>query len=324
MGSGIAAHMANLGFSVTLLDLTEDSVRGAFDRAKRARPPHFYVPETAESVRLGSIGRNLEWAGEADWVCEAIVEKLDAKRQLFQMLEPLLREDAFVSTNTSGLEISILSEGRSDSFRRRFLGTHFFNPPRYLKLLELIPTPETDASVVRAMTGFLEEGAARRVVVAKDTPGFIANRFGMWSMFHATHVAERLGLTIEQVDLITGPFLGRPRSGSFRLNDLVGIDIMEDIARNLVSRCPDDPHTKELEPPRSLAFLLEKGWIGEKAGQGYYRREGRELMSLDLVTLAYSRPGEEAAARAVARGAATARRSRRVPPRIPAVDARVR
>jgi 3-hydroxyacyl-CoA dehydrogenase len=287
MGSGIAAHMANLGFSVTLLDLTEDSVRGAFDRAKRARPPHFYVPETAESVRLGSIGRNLEWAGEADWVCEAIVEKLDAKRQLFQMLEPLLREDAFVSTNTSGLEISILSEGRSDSFRRRFLGTHFFNPPRYLKLLELIPTPETDASVVRAMTGFLEEGAARRVVVAKDTPGFIANRFGMWSMFHATHVAERLGLTIEQVDLITGPFLGRPRSGSFRLNDLVGIDIMEDIARNLVSRCPDDPHTKELEPPRSLAFLLEKGWIGEKAGQGYYRREGRELMSLDLVTLAY-------------------------------------
>ncbi|MCW5937472.1 MAG: enoyl-CoA hydratase/isomerase family protein [Fimbriimonadaceae bacterium] len=287
MGSGIAAHLANLGFSVSLLDVSPDSVRHAFDRAKKARPPHFYVPGTAENVRLGSFEADLQWVGEADWVCEAIVEKLDAKRGLFALVEPLLREDAFISTNTSGLQIELLAEGRGESFRKRFLGTHFFNPPRYLKLLELIPTADTDPDVVRAMSVVLERDCARRVVLAKDTPGFIANRFGMWSMFLATHVAEKLGLSIEQVDLVTGPLIGRPRSGSFRLNDLVGLDVMDDIARNLIARCPDDPHTDVLHPPRSLAFLLEKGWIGEKVGQGYYRREGRELMSLDLTTLAY-------------------------------------
>ncbi|MCW5938728.1 MAG: 3-hydroxyacyl-CoA dehydrogenase/enoyl-CoA hydratase family protein [Fimbriimonadaceae bacterium] len=287
MGSGIAAHLANLGFQVSLLDVSHDSVREAFERAKRARPPHFYVPETAETVRLGSIEDDIEWVREADWVCEAIVEKLDAKKALFSLIEPLLQPDAYVSTNTSGLQISLLSEERDESFRRRFLGTHFFNPPRYLKLLELIPTPETDPAVVQSMSRFLEDACARRVVPAKDTPGFIANRFGMWSMYHATHCAERLGLTIEAVDAITGPFLGRPRSGSFRLNDLVGLDIMQDIAHNLVQRCPHDPEMKVFEPPRSLAHLLEKGWIGEKAGQGYYRREGKEFMSLDLAGLGY-------------------------------------
>jgi len=287
MGSGIAAHLANLGFSVTLLDMTPESVKAAFDRATQQKPPHFYVPGTAQTIRLGSIAENLDWVSEADWVCEAIVEKLDAKRALFESIEARLRPDALVSTNTSGLQIQLLTEGRSETFRRRFLGTHFFNPPRYLKLLELIPTSETDPEVMESAARFLETKVARRVVLAKDTPGFIANRFGMWSMIFAVHVAERLGLTIEQVDRITGPFIGRPRSGSFRLNDLVGIDIMADIARNLIERCPDDPHTKSLESPSSLAFLLEKGWIGGKVGQGYYRKEGRELVSLDLRTHAY-------------------------------------
>jgi 3-hydroxyacyl-CoA dehydrogenase len=287
MGSGIAAHLANLGFEVSLLDVTRDSARGAFERAKRARPPHFYLSETADTVRLGSIEEDIEWVREADWVCEAIVEKPDAKKALFSLIEPLLRPDAYVSTNTSGLQISLLSESRGEPFRRRFLGTHFFNPPRYLKLLELVPTPETDPTVAGSMARFLEDACARRVVLAKDTPGFIANRFGMWSMYHATHCAERLGLSIEAVDLITGPFLGRPRSGSFRLNDIVGLDVMQDIATNLVQRCPHDPGTKVFEPPRSLAYLLEKGWIGEKAGQGYYRREGKEFMSLDLAGLGY-------------------------------------
>ena len=211
MGSGISAHLANLGFEVSLLDLSPDSVREAFDRCKSSRPPHFFVPETAEKIRLGSIGENLSWAAEAEWVCEAIVEKLDAKQSLFAALDPILRADAMVTTNTSGLQIELLAEGRSDSFRKRFLGTHFFNPPRYLKLLELIPTAETDPKAVEAMTRFLESRAARRVVVAKDTPGFIANRFGMAAMIHAVHVAERLQLSVEQVDAITGPFLGRPR-----------------------------------------------------------------------------------------------------------------
>ncbi len=287
MGGGIAAHLANTGFEVTLLDLTSESVHEAFWRAKAARPPHFYLPETADSIRLGSIEEDLHWVREAEWVCEAIIEKMDAKRDLFEKIEPLLRPDAMLSTNTSGLQIGLLCEGRSESFRRRFMGTHFFNPPRFLKLLELIPTSDTDPDAVRAMAGFLEGPAARRVVVAKDTPGFIANRFGMWSMFQAIHAAERLHLSIEQVDAITGPFLGRPRSASFRLNDLVGLDIMQDIANNLLERCPDDPRKGTLATPRSMSALLERGWIGEKSGQGYYRREGKELLSLDLQTLAY-------------------------------------
>ena len=288
MGSGIAAHLANLGFDVTLLDLTPESVHVAFDRAKSSRPPQFFVPETAESIRLGSIRDNLSWVREADWVCEAIVEKLNAKQDLFSQIEPLLKPDAMISTNTSGLQIGLLSEGRSDSFRRRFLGTHFFNPPRYLKLLELIPTEETEPEAVEAMTKFLEDRVARRVVPAKDTPGFIANRFGMWAMFHAIHTAEKLHLSAEQVDAITGPFIGRPRSASFRLNDIVGLDIMADIGANLVQRCPDDPFVaSNFRIPKSMGMLMEKGWIGEKAGQGYYRREGKELMVYDLETLAY-------------------------------------
>lgn len=287
MGSGIAAHLANIGFDVTLLGPTRDFTAEAWRKATSLRPPHLMLPGTAETVRLGGMDTDLDAISSADWVCEAIFEKLDAKRDLFGQIEPLLREDAFISTNTSGLQIELLKEGRSDSFRRRFLGTHFFNPPRYLKLLELIPTPETDPTVIEGITRFLEDKAARRVVLAKDTPGFIANRYGMWSMFWATHVAERLQLTIEEVDEITGPFLGRPKSGSFRLNDLVGLDIMVDIAQNLMDRCPYDPGTAQLVNPNSLAYLLDKGWIGNKAGQGYYKKENNQFLSFDLIGHGY-------------------------------------
>lgn len=287
MGSGIAAHLSNIGFQVSLLDLTTESVAAGFDRAKKARPPHFYTPTSSDLIRLGSIEENLEWVAEADWVCEAIIEKLDAKRELFAKLDGILPLTTMVTTNTSGLQIELLAEGRSDSFRSRFMGTHFFNPPRYLKLLELIPTSFTDPAEIARMTQFLEDEVARRVVLAKDTPGFIANRFGMWSMFKAIHVAENLRLTAEQVDTITGPFLGRPRSASFRLNDIVGLDIMQDIAGNLISRCPDDPHLDTLKTPTSMDFLIAKGWIGDKSGNGYYRKEGKELMALDFGTMAY-------------------------------------
>lgn len=287
MGGGIAAHLANLGFDVVLFDLTRDSVQQGFARAQQAKPPHFMTPEVARNVRLASIEEDLHLVRSADWVCEAVVEKLDVKRSLYRLLEPVLRSDAMITTNTSGLQIAMLADDQSDSFRERFMGVHFFNPPRYLKLLELIPTHETDAEAVTAMTRFLEERVARRVVVAKDTPGFIANRFGMWSMYHATVTTERLHLTVEQVDAITGPFLGRPRTGSFRLNDLVGLDIMEDIARNLTERCTDDPHRSIFGESKSIPILMERGWIGDKAGQGFYRREGREFLSLDLGTMAY-------------------------------------
>lgn len=287
MGSGIAAHLANIGFQVSLLDRTQASVQEAFERCRKHRPPHFMIPERASSIRLGSIDHDLHWVGQADWVCEAVFEDMEVKRDLYRQIEPLLSDSAMISTNTSGLEISLLADGLSDSFQKRFLGTHFFNPPRYLKLLELIPTPKTDPGVIHQMVRFLEESVARRVVVAKDTPGFIANRFGMWSMIHTIHVAEKLQLTCEEVDAITGPFLGRPRSASFRLNDLVGIDIMKNIADNLYARCLHDPRRDDLALPQSMQHLLARGWLGDKTGHGYYRREGKELMALDLQTYAY-------------------------------------
>lgn len=292
MGAGIAAHLANVGFNVSLLDVTREAATEGLARAKAVKPPHFYVQDRAASIDVAGIRDGADFVARADWVCEAIVEKLDLKRQLFRDIEPMIRDEAMVSTNTSGLQISLLTEGLSESFKRRFMGTHFFNPPRYLKLIELIPTDETDSNAVAAMSRFLEDRAGRRVVVAKDTPGFIANRYGMWAMFHAIHSAERLHLSIEQVDAITGPFLGRPRSGSFRLNDIVGLDIMADIASNLVERCPHDPHIGNFSMPKSMAALIARGWIGEKVRQGYYRKEGKELLALNLQTFAYNQRTE--------------------------------
>ncbi|MFM9872884.1 MAG: 3-hydroxyacyl-CoA dehydrogenase/enoyl-CoA hydratase family protein [Fimbriimonadaceae bacterium] len=287
MGSGIAAHLANLGFDVTVLEQTKQMADEKLASAAKLRPPHFYLSGTVNTIKTGSITEDLDAIRNADWVCEAIIEKIDAKRALFEHIDPLIRKDAQVSTNTSGLEINLLIEGRSESFRKKFVGTHFFNPPRYLKLLELIPTQDTDPAVIEGYVKFFHDHAARRCVVVKDTPGFIANRYGMWSMFHAVHVAEKLGLTIEEVDEITGPFIGRPRSASFRLNDIVGLDIMQDIATNLIERCPHDPETKQLQTPTSIAYLIEKGWIGSKAGQVYYKKEGKQFVSFDLKTHGY-------------------------------------
>jgi 3-hydroxyacyl-CoA dehydrogenase len=287
MGSGIAAHLANLGFDVTLFDLTLDSAEAGLERAKRMRPPHFYGTDALVRVRPAGLDGPLDAISEADWVCEAIIEKLDAKRALYAEIEPLLRPDAMVSTNTSGLEIALLSEGFSDSFRRRFMGTHFFNPPRYLKLIELIPTKATDTKEVAKMTAFLEDSAGRRVVLAKDTPGFIANRYGMWVLMQALHTADKLNFPCEMVDAITGPFIGRPKTGTFRLADLIGFDIMEDIAGNLTRRCESDPYTGVLATPESTAKLIAHGWIGNKAGQGYYKKEGDQFLTYDFGAGAY-------------------------------------
>ena len=287
MGSGIAAHLANLGFEVTLYDLTHESAQAGLDRALRARPAHFYDQDSAKRVRLASFAEDLIGVRGADWVCEAIVENLQAKRELYEAIEPVLREDAMVTTNTSGLEIARLAEGRSASFRERFLGTHFFNPPRYLKLIELIPTDDNTSQIVASMTRFLEDRVGRRVVRAKDTPGFIANRFGMWALYQAIHTAEHLNFSVETVDAVTGPFIGRPRTATFRLADLIGLDIMDDVANNLLDRCQHDPHKETLRVPSSLAQLLRLGWKGSKSGQGYYKKEGDQFLSLDFRTDSY-------------------------------------
>ncbi len=287
MGGGIAAHLANLGFEVSLLDRDRESAAKGFDRANNAKPPHFLTGNVATSVTVSGLRDGYAYLRDADWVCEAIFENLEAKQALYTEIVGILKPGAILTTNTSGLEIGILGAGLPADLKRTFVGTHFFNPPRYLKLLELIPTADTDPIALAQISDFLEDKVGRRVVPAKDTPGFIANRFGMWSMFHAIHCTERLSLSVEQVDAITGPFLGRPRSASFRLNDLVGLDVMADIAKNLLARCSNDPQIKFLGLPSSLAFLLEKGWIGEKVRQGYYRREGEQFLTFDLTTRAY-------------------------------------
>ncbi len=287
MGSGIAAHCANLGMEVLLFDISTEVVHQAFERAKGLKPPHFFNHESIERITLCSIENDIEKISEADWVCEAVIEKMDVKRSLYETIEPYLREDAMISTNTSGLEIRLLAEGRTESFRKRFLGTHFFNPPRYLKLIELIPTDETDSDAVSAITEFLEDKVGRRVVLAKDTPGFIANRFGMWALYQAIHSAEKLGFNVETVDAIAGNFIGRPRTGVFRLCDLIGLDIMQDVAVNLQKRCTHDANVDVLSPPHSLIDLMEAGRIGSKVGSGYYKREGSDYLVYDFNTHAY-------------------------------------
>jgi 3-hydroxyacyl-CoA dehydrogenase len=308
MGSGIAAHMANLGWRVSLLDIPpteltpEEKERGAkltdedvrrrvvnslWQRAKKARPPHFYLPQTAGKVRRGNVEDHLEWVRDAGWVVEAVVEKMAVKRALYARLEPLLPEDAWITTNTSGLSISELCEGRSESFRRRFIGTHFFNPPRYLKLLELIPTPDTDGDILKAVEKEGEDAWGKRVVIARDTPGFIANRLGMFCMVQAVHAALEHGLTVEEADALTGPLLGRPKTASFRLNDLVGLDIMQDVAGNQHTRLTHDRYRDTLQLPEPMLEMLKRRWLGNKSGQGFYRREGKEFFALDLQTLEY-------------------------------------
>lgn len=290
MGGGIAAHLANLGFQVDLYDTDKESANAGLERAIRAKPPNFYNLESQKRIQIASIEDDLENIRFAHWVCEAIFENLEAKRELYEIIEPLLSDEAMISTNTSGLEIRMLAEGRSDSFQKRFLGTHFFNPPRYLKLIELISTDATDEKAVQAITQFLEDRVGRRVVHAKDTPGFIANRYGMWVLFHAIHTAEKLNFSIDLVDEIGGSLLGRPKTAVFRLADLIGIDIMMDIAKNLRKRCLHDPYCFVLDPPKTILKLEELGRIGSKSGQGYYRREGGEFLVLDFTTNAYRPP----------------------------------
>lgn len=292
MGGGIAAHLANLGFDVLLFDLTAESVRSGFERTQRAKPAHFYDASSMGRVTLCSLANDLNRISEAEWVCEAIIEKTEAKVELYESIEPLLRPDAMISTNTSGLEIGSLAAGRSESFRRRFLGTHFFNPPRHLKLIELIPTSETLPEVTRLVTQFMEDRAGRRVVLAKDTPGFIANRFGMWALYQAIHTAEKLGYSPETTDAITGAFLGRPSTGVFRLADLIGLDIMEDIAHNLIKRCVHDSKRSVLHAPATVKLLMDSGSIGNKSGKGYYKREGHDFLTFEPTTRSY-RPRQE-------------------------------
>src|SRR4051812_349993 len=240
MGAQIAAHLANAGVRVRLLDVTRDAARDGLARAVRLKPDPFFTAATASLVQTGSFDDDLASIAGADWIVEAIVERLDAKQALVARVDVVRRPDAIVSSNTSGIPIASIAEGRSESFRRHWLGTHFFNPPRYMHLLELIPTPDTDPDALEAIRTFSERVLGKGIVVAKDAPGFVANRLGVYGLVQTIRRMEEFGLTIDEVDALTGPFIGRPKSATFRTGDISGIDVLGHVTSGLSHATGED------------------------------------------------------------------------------------
>lgn len=322
MGAAIAAHLANTGVRVTLLDiipnrLTPDEekkglslsdravrdriVREGLERAVKSRPASFFTPEHAALVSVGNLEDDLEVVGQADWVIEVIIEDLKIKRQLMERLDAVRAAHTIITTNTSGIPIASIAEGRSLEFRQHFLGTHFFNPPRYLKLLEVIPTADTLPEVVEFISRFGEYRLGKGIVPAKDTPNFIGNRLAFGSGSFALDTILEHNYSVEEVDAITGPAIGNPKTATFRLIDLVGIDVWEHVGRNLAPAIPHDEHAlRYLNSARANALihtLVERGWLGNKSKQGFYKEvrqaDGKkEFWSLNLSTLEYEAPAK--------------------------------
>ncbi len=301
MGAAIAAHCANAGLEVDLLDIApqdgEDKnavVKGGFERMKKARPAALMSEHAAGRIRLGNFEDDLERISEADWILEAIVEKLEPKRELWARVEKLAGEEAVLSSNTSGIPLSSIAEGRSQNFRRRFLGTHFFNPPRYLKLLEIIPTEDTDRQTVEDVREFGERVLGKGGVIAKDTPNFIGNRLGSFSGMNSIRYIFENGFGIEEVDALTGPLIGRPKTATFRLMDQVGLDIAIGVAENLYELVPEDESREQLKVPKPLKEMQERNLLGIKTGSGFYkrtRRDGKTVFDvLNLETFEYEPP----------------------------------
>ncbi|MGI0489712.1 3-hydroxyacyl-CoA dehydrogenase NAD-binding domain-containing protein [Pantanalinema rosaneae CENA516] len=293
MGAQIAAHLANAGLTVHLLDLPAQSgdknalVEGAFKKAVKQSPPIFFTEKTAQRVILGNYKEHFDRLADVDWVIEAVVENLTIKQQLMERLEKTVRKETVISTNTSGLSIAAIAEGRSKSFRQRFLGTHFFNPPRYLKLLELIPTPDTDPQVIQHMQWFGRMYLGKGIVIAKDTPNFIANRIGMFVAMLGLKGLTEQGYSIEEIDTLTGTLIGRPKSGTFRMADLVGLDTLLYVSDHLHTAVTHDADRDMFKVPDLLHKLVETGSLGSKAGQGFYKKVDGEIRSLNPQTFAY-------------------------------------
>jgi 3-hydroxyacyl-CoA dehydrogenase len=294
MGAQIAAHLANIGWQVLLLDLTHDHAKQGLERVSKLKPAPFYLPELASRIELGSFETDFPRLKEADWVIEAVVEKPDIKRELWTRVQDYVAPHAVLSTNTSGLSIHEMSDACREDIKRRFLGTHFFNPPRYLKLLELIPRRETDPDILEGVARFAERVLGKRVVIARDTPGFIANRLGVHSMMVVFPLMQEFGMTIEEVDALTGPLIGNPRSATFRLADIVGLDVMASVAGNLHERLSTDAEKRVFALPEVVQRLITDGRLGEKTGAGFYRRQkDGAIEALDLNAYEY-RPRQKA------------------------------
>ena len=319
MGARIAAHLANAGIPCYLLDIvppepTPDEKRkgltlespavrnrivlSGLEAAKKSRPAAFFTTESARLITPGNFEDHLAWCAEADWIIEAVAENLEIKRKLFERVEAVRKPGTLVSTNTSGLPIRKIAEGRSEDFQKHWAGTHFFNPPRYMKLAELIPGPKTLPEVIDALSEVCDVRLGKGVVLAKDTPNFIANRIGTFSMLNAIRQMQALDMTVEEVDTCTGPAVGWPRSATFRTADIVGLDVLVHVVRNLYDNIPDDESREMFRVPPLIEEMMQRKWLGEKTGSGFYKRvKGTggesEILTLDWHTMEY-RPQKKA------------------------------
>ncbi len=315
MGTGIAAHLAGCGFEVLMLDILPPDLseseaqkpearnriaQQALQNALKAKLNPFYDPKFASRIAVGNFEDDFPKIKDCDWVVEVVVERLDIKRQIFEEVEKYRAPGSLVSSNTSGIPIHLMTEGRSEDFKKHFLGTHFFNPVRYMRLLEIIPTADTDPAVTAFFMHFGDVFLGKQTVLCKDTPAFIANRIGVFSMAKVFQLTYELGLDIATVDALTGLAIGRPKTGTFRLADLVGMDTAVHVIGGLRQNCPDDEQVQAFQMPPFLQFLVENKFFGDKSGKGFYQKtdqkddKGRSVvLALNLRTLEYA-PSQKA------------------------------
>jgi 3-hydroxyacyl-CoA dehydrogenase len=288
MGAQLAAHFSNAGIPCLLYDVSQDIAEKGLQAALGLRPAPFYNKKTAELITPCNYDEHINQLAEVDWILEAVVERLDIKQTLFQRLLPHLKESAVISSNTSGIAISKMMAGLPEEFQKRFLVTHFFNPPRYMRLLEIVRGENTDPICADQIAEFCGNVLGKGIVHANDTPNFIANRIGTFGMMLTMELTEQIGLTIEEVDKITGTIVGRPKSASFRTADVVGLDTLAHVAQNTYEFCEEDEAREVFRAPQFLQSMLEQGMLGQKSRKGFYQKVERNILSLDLKTLEYT------------------------------------
>ncbi|MFN3941917.1 MAG: 3-hydroxyacyl-CoA dehydrogenase/enoyl-CoA hydratase family protein [Flavobacterium sp.] len=314
MGSGIACHFANIGVEVLLLDIAPKELTEAEQKkgltlehklvrnrivneqlanALKSKPSPIYHPKFANRIKTGNLEDDLSKIAQVDWIIEVVVERLDIKQQVFEKIEKYRKPGTLITSNTSGIPIGFMNEGRSEDFQKHFCGTHFFNPARYLKLFEIIPGPHTSKEVLDFLNSYGEKYLGKTSVIAKDTPAFIGNRIGIFGIMSLFHQVKELGLTVEEVDKLTGPVIGRPKSATFRTVDVVGLDTLVHVANGLYQNCPNDEAHDLFKLPAFIATMMENKWLGSKTSQGFYKKEGKDILALDLDTLEY-KPSKKA------------------------------
>ncbi|OYU55943.1 MAG: 3-hydroxyacyl-CoA dehydrogenase [Chitinophagaceae bacterium BSSC1] len=304
MGSRIACHFAGIGIQVLLLDMipkgAEEStkpaernklVNDALTAAIKSNPSPVYNKDVVKKIRTGNFTDNMKDIATVDWIIEVVVERLDIKQLIYTQVEQFRKPGTLVSSNTSGIPIHLMAEGRSEDFKKHFCGTHFFNPPRYLRLLEIIPTPHTDPEIVAFLMEYGDLFLGKTTVLCKDTPAFIANRVGVFSIMSIFHIMNKLGLSIDEVDALTGPIIGRPKSATFRTADVVGIDTLVKVAKGVADNCPTDEAKAIFQIPEWLDKVVANNWLGDKTGQGFFKKTkseaGKEILTLNLSTMEY-------------------------------------